>query len=299
MSHSHNHLSISNNYNKAFVIGISLNVIYIIVELVYGLAINSMALIADAGHNFSDVLGLLLAWGAAYLASTSPTHQRTYGLRKSTILAALFNAIILMIAVGAITIEAVRKFITPEPVHGETIMIVAGVGVIINTITALLFIKGRKKDLNIKGAFLHMAADAGVSLGVVVAGLIIISTGWLWIDPAISLVIVVVIIIGTWGLLKESFQLSIDAVPKGIELKQVENFLRSFNGVEDVHDLHIWAMSTTETALTVHLVIPNESKDDFFLKKVCSELHDKFGIEHSTIQIEKSAQSSNCEYDKV
>ena len=299
MSHSHNHLSISNNYNKAFVIGISLNVIYIIVELVYGLAINSMALIADAGHNFSDVLGLLLAWGAAYLASTSPTHQRTYGLRKSTILAALFNAIILMIAVGAITIEAVRKFITPEPVHGETIMIVAGVGVIINTITALLFIKGRKKDLNIKGAFLHMAADAGVSLGVVVAGLIIISTGWLWIDPAISLVIVVVIVIGTWELLKESFQLSIDAVPKGIELKQVENFLRSFNGVEDVHDLHIWAMSTTETALTVHLVIPDDNKDDFFLKKVCSELHDKFGIEHSTIQIEKSAQSSNCEYDKV
>jgi len=299
MSHNHNHLSISNNYNKAFIIGITLNVIYIFVELVFGLTINSMALIADAGHNFSDVLGLLFAWGAAYLASTSPTHQRTYGLRKSTILAALFNAIILMIAVGAITIEAVRKFITPEPVHGETIMIVAGVGVIINTITALLFIKGRKKDLNIKGAFLHMAADAGVSLGVVVAGLIIISTGWLWIDPAISLVIVVVIIIGTWGLLKESFQLSIDAVPKGIELKQVENFLRSFNGVEDVHDLHIWAMSTTETALTVHLVIPDDNKDDFFLKKVCSELHDKFGIEHSTIQIEKSAQSSNCEYDKV
>jgi len=298
-NHDHRHGNQQNNFSKAFIIGISLNAIYIVVELFYGLSINSMALVADAGHNFSDVLGLLLAWGAAYLASTSPTHQRTYGLRKSTILAALFNAILLMIAVGAITIEAVRKFISPEPVHGETMMIVAGVGVIINTITALLFIKGRKKDLNIKGAFLHMAADAGVSLGVVLAALIIISTGWLWIDPAISLVIVLVIVIGTWGLLKESFQLSIDAVPKGIESKDVESFLRSLDGVEDVHDLHIWAMSTTETALTVHLVIPNDNKDDFFLKKVCTDLHHKFGIEHSTIQVEKSAQSSNCEYDKV
>ncbi|HEY7751575.1 MAG TPA: cation diffusion facilitator family transporter, partial [Ignavibacteriaceae bacterium] len=257
------------------------------------------ALIADAGHNFSDVLGLLLAWGAAYLASTSPTHQRTYGFRKSTILAALFNAILLMIAVGAITIEAVRKLIYPEEVHGETMMIVAAIGVVINAITAMLFMKGRKEDLNIKGAFLHMAADAGVSFGVVIAGLLIMIFGWLWIDPAISIVIVLAIVFGTWGLLKESFQLSMDAVPKGIELKQVENFLRTLSGVKEVHDLHIWAMSTTENALTVHLVIPDDNKDDFFLKKICGELHSRFGIEHSTIQIEKSAQAANCDHNKI
>ena len=298
--HSHNHSnSQAQNFNRAFIIGIILNVIYIVVEVVYGLMINSMALLADAGHNFSDVLGLLLAWGAAYLAKTATTEKRTYGLRKSTILAAFFNAILLMIAVGAITIEAIRKLITPEPVEGTTMMIVAGIGFIINAITALLFMKGREKDLNIKGAFLHMAADAGVSLGVVIAGFVIVSTGWLWIDPAISLVIVLVITIGTWGLLRDSFHLSMDAVPKGIDLKEVGNYLKGINGVTEVHDLHIWAMSTTEIALTAHLVIPDETKDDYFLKKICGELHSKFGIEHSTIQIEKSAQSANCEHHNV
>jgi cobalt-zinc-cadmium efflux system protein len=293
--HSNHHT----NYNKAFLIGIILNVIYILVEVFYGLMINSMALLADAGHNFSDVLGLLLAWGAAYLAKTATTEKRTYGFRKSTILAALFNAILLMIAVGAITIEAIRKIISPEPVQGEIMMVVAGIGVVINSITAFLFMKGRKADLNIKGAFLHMAADAAVSLGVVIAGFIIYSTGWLWIDPAISLVIVLVITFGTWGLLKDSFHLSIDAVPTGIDLKAVWNYLKSINGVTEVHDLHIWAMSTTETALTAHLVIPDETKDDYFLKKICGELHSRFGIEHSTIQIEKSAQSANCDHNSV
>jgi cobalt-zinc-cadmium efflux system protein len=298
--HSHNHPNISaQNFNKAFGIGIILNVAYIVVEVVYGVIINSMALLADAGHNFSDVLGLLLAWGAAYLAKTAATEKRTYGLRKSTILAAFFNAIILMIAVGAITIEAVRKLIYPEPVQGSTMMIVAGIGFFINAITALLFMKGREKDLNIKGAFLHMAADAGVSLGVVFAGLLIIYTNWLWIDPVISLIIVVVITIGTWGLLKDSFHLSMDAVPKGIDLKEVGNYLKSINGVKEVHDLHIWAMSTTEIALTAHLVIPEETKDDFFLKVICGELQKRFGIWHSTIQIEKSAQAANCEMNKV
>ena len=294
-THSHTH----SNYNKAFIIGITLNVIYILVEVFYGLIINSMALIADAGHNFSDVLGLLLAWGASYLAKTATTEKRTYGFRKSTILAALFNAILLMIAVGAISIEAIRKLISPELVQGITMMMVAGVGVIINGITAFLFMKGRNKDLNMKGAFLHMAADAGVSLGVVLAGFIIYSTGWLWVDPAISLVIVLVITIGTWGLLRDSFHLSIDAVPSGINLKEVGSYLKSIDGVREVHDLHIWAMSTTETALTAHLVIPNETKDDYFLKKICGELHSRFGIEHSTIQIEKSAQSANCEHHNV
>ncbi len=298
--HSHNHSNSSDqNFNRAFIIGIILNVIYIVVEVFYGLLINSMALIADAGHNFSDVLGLLLAWGAAYLAKTATTEKRTYGLRKSTILAAFFNAILLMIAVGAIAIEAIRKLITPEPVEGTTMMVVAGIGFIINAITALLFMSGREKDLNIKGAFLHMAADAGVSLGVVVAGFVIVSTGWLWVDPAISLVIVLVITIGTWGLLRDSFHLSMDAVPKGIDLKKVGNYLKGINGVTEVHDLHIWAMSTTEIALTAHLVIPDENKDDYFLKKICGELHSKFGIEHSTIQIEKSAQSANCEHHNV
>ena len=298
--HSHNHShSSAQNYSRAFIIGIILNVIYIVIEVVYGLAINSMALIADAGHNFSDVLGLVLAGGAAYLAKTAATEKRTYGLRKSTILAAFFNAILLMIAVGAITIEAVRKLIYPEPVQGQTMMIVAGIGFIINAITALLFMKGREKDLNIRGAFIHMAADAGVSLGVVFAGFIIISTGWLWVDPAVSIIIVIVITAGTWGLLKDSFHLSMDAVPKDIELKEVGNYLKGIEGVKEVHDLHIWAMSTTETALTAHLVIPNETKDDYFLKKICGELHSKFGIEHSTIQIEKSAQSSNCEHRNV
>lgn len=295
-SHSHNHIP---NFNKAFAIGISLNVIYIIVEFTYGLAINSMALIADAGHNLSDVLGLLLAWIASHLAQSIPTRTRTYGLRKSTILAALFNAVILLIAVGAITVEAIRKFTEPEPVAGNVIMIVAGIGVFINTITALLFIRGRKKDLNIKGAFLHMAADAIVSLGVVIAGLTISLTNWYWIDPVISLIIVVVITIGTWGLLKESFLLSMDAVPKNIDVDAVMNYLKSVNGVTEVHDLHIWAMSTTETALTAHLVMPQSYNDDLFLKRICSQLHEKFGIEHSTIQIEKNAQNSNCEIDKI
>lgn len=296
--HNHSHAFVQ-NYNKAFGVGIILNVIYIVVEITYGIIINSMALLADAGHNFSDVLGLVLAWGAAYLAKTATTEKRTYGMRKSTILAALFNAIILMIAVGAITIEAVRKLIHPEPVQGSTMMIVAGIGFIINAATALLFMKGREKDLNIKGAFLHMAADAGVSLGVVLAGLVIFYTNWLWIDPVISLVIVLVITVGTWELLRDSFHLSMDAVPKDIILKDVENYFSSLHGVKEVHDLHIWAMSTTETALTVHLVIPDEQKDDNFLKKICGELHEKFGIEHPTIQVEKSAQTANCETGNV
>ncbi|MDO8549369.1 MAG: cation diffusion facilitator family transporter [Ignavibacteria bacterium] len=299
MSHKHNHLSVPKNYNKAFAFGIVLNVIYIVVEVTYGLIVNSMALVADAGHNLSDVLGLLLAWGATYLARRATTSNRTYGLRKSTILAALFNAIILLIAVGAITIESIRKIIEPEPIGGTTMMIVAGVGVVINTLTALLFMKGRETDINIKGAFLHMAADAGVSLGVVAAGFLINLTVFYLLDPIISLVIVIVITVGTWGLLKDSFHLSMDAVPKGIQFEEVKNYLNALDGVKEVHDLHIWAMSTTETSLTVHLVIPDEQKDDKFLGKICSQLHDRFGIEHSTIQIEKNAQSASCGGENV
>ncbi|MBE0551974.1 MAG: cation transporter, partial [Ignavibacterium sp.] len=277
-THSHNF----QNYNRAFGLGIALNITYIIVEVIYGFLINSMALLADAGHNFSDVLGLILAWGGAYLAQTAVTKSRTYGLRKATVLAALFNAIILLIAVGAITIEAIRKISDPAPIGGTTMMIVAGVGVIINTLTALLFMKGREKDINIKGAFLHMAADAGVSLGVVAAGFLINITGFYLLDPIISLVIVVVITVGTWGLLRDSFHLSMDAVPKEIDFEKVQAYLNSLDGVKEVHDLHIWAMSTTETALTAHLVMPDGEQDDKFLGKICRTLDNQFGIEHST-----------------
>jgi cobalt-zinc-cadmium efflux system protein len=204
-----------------------------------------------------------------------------------------------MIAVGAITIEAIRKLIYPEAVQGQTMMIVAGIGFVINAATALLFMKGREKDLNIKGAFLHMAADAGISLGVVLAGLVIFYTNWPWVDSIVSLIIVVVITIGTWGLLKDSFYLSMDAVPKEIDLKEVGNYLKSIEGVKEVHDLHVWAMSTTEIALTAHLVIPEDTKNDFFLKEICGELQKRFGIVHSTIQIEKSAQNANCEYRNI
>jgi len=295
MEQNHNHSHEKFNYNKAFAFGIILNVIYIVVEFVYGLKINSMALIADAGHNLSDVLGLMLAWGAAYLAKSIPTKTRTYGLRKSTILAALFNAIILYAAIGAITVEAVRKFISPEPIQGTTMMIVAGIGVVINTLTALLFLKGKENDINIKGAFLHMAADAGVSLGVVAAGLVITYTNWLLLDPAISLVIVFVIAIGTWGLLKDSFMLSVDAVPNKINVSNVKKYLTSLPNVKDIHDLHIWAMSSTETALTAHLVLEKFPVDNRLIETINNKLQDEFGIEHLTIQLELTYEIDNCE----
>jgi len=295
MEHNHNHSHVQFDYNKAFAFGIILNTIYIIVEFVFGLRINSMALIADAGHNLSDVLGLLLAWGASYLARTSTTHRRTYGLRKSTILAAFFNAIILLIAVGAISIEAIRKIIEPQPIGGITMMIVAGIGVVINTLTALLFLKGKENDINIKGAFLHMAADAGVSLGVVAAGLVITYTNWLWLDPAISLLIVFVITIGTWGLLKDSFMLSMDAVPDKINVPKVKQYLTSLPTVKDIHDLHIWGMSTTETALTAHLVVEKFPADNQLVETINTKLHDEFGIEHPTIQLELKSETNNCE----
>jgi cobalt-zinc-cadmium efflux system protein len=301
MEQKNNQLYGPTKHNSAFGIGIALNLIYIVVESVFGILINSTALIADAGHNFSDVLGLLLAWGAAYLAKSPPSSNRTYGMRKATIMAAFLNALILLIAVGAIAVEAVTKIIQPEAVGGTTMMIVAGVGVVINGVTAVLFVKGKEKDLNIQGAFLHMAADAGVSVGVVLAGLFINLTGFYLIDPLISLAIVVIIAIGTARLLKDSFQLSMDAVPKFIPLAKVKDFLCSLEGVREVHDLHIWAMSTTEVALTAHLVMTKEfsAKDDKFLSKVSHELRNRFGIDHPTIQIERGAQGESCSNVRV
>lgn len=294
-SHDHGHSHAPANYNKAFAIGVSLNVIFIIVEVVAGLSVNSMALLADAGHNISDVFSLILAWGASYLTSRPTSKRRTYGLRKTSILASLTNAILLLIAIGAIAWEAVQRFADPQPISGGTVMWVAGIGVIINGITALLFMKGRKNDINIKGAYLHMAADAGVSAGVVLAGLAIILTGATWIDPVISLVIVLVIAIGTWGLLRDSLNLAMDAVPAGIDPDAVRKFLAAQPGVTDVHDLHIWGMSTTSTALTAHLVMPEGNSDDSFLSKLAEALHEQFQIDHPTFQVEQGGHCHGCE----
>jgi len=272
--------------NAAFAIGITLNIGFVVVEVVYGLAANSLALLSDAGHNLSDVFGLLIAWGAVHLSKSLPTKRRTYGLRRSSILAALVNAITLLVVVGGITWEAILRFQSPEAVLADTVIWVAAVGIVINTLSALLFMAGRKRDLNIRSAFLHMAGDAAISAGVVVAGIAIIATGWHWLDPAVSIIIGVLIVWGTWGLLWESLNLAMDAVPEGIDLHSVEAYLAALSGVQSVHDLHIWGMSTTETALTVHLVMPQLPTTDKFLDEVCHELREHFAIDHMTIQVE-------------
>ncbi|HZS18262.1 MAG TPA: cation diffusion facilitator family transporter [Candidatus Udaeobacter sp.] len=295
MPHEHNqsptHLQGPVSYRKAFAIGIALNLTYVAAEALCGFFTHSLALVADAGHNLSDVLSLLLAWGASEFGQTKPSERFTYGLRSSSILASLANAILLLIAIGAIAWEAIQRFGHAEEIPGATIMAVAGVGVLVNAATALLFMSGRHRDLNIKGAFLHMAADAGVSLGVVFAGLAIQLTGMYWIDPLMSLVIVVVIAIGTWGLLRESVKYALHAVPAGVDLAKVQNYLAELPNVTAVHDLHIWPMSTTQTALTAHLEMPNGSCGDEFLHRVCQHLHDEFQIEHCTIQIEQNANA--------
>lgn len=273
-------------FGRAFAIGTALNLGFVGIEAAYGLVSGSMALLADAGHNLSDVLGLVIAWGASILTRRKPSARYTYGLRGSSILAALLNAVLLLVAVGIIAIEAVRRFFEPAPVTGETVMIVAGVGIAVNTITALLFMRGRKDDLNIRGAFVHMAADAGVSAGVVVAGLLIVKTGAQWIDPVVSLAIVAVIAAGTWGLLRDSVNMSLQATPRELDSSEVAAFLNRQPGVEAVHDLHVWSMSTTETALTAHLVMPRGYPGNRFTAALSSKLKRSFQIGHSTIQIE-------------
>ncbi len=285
MSHDHNH-EIS-NFNRAFAIGVTLNVIFVVIEAGYGIAAGSLALIADAWHNLSDVLSLLLAWGASHLATKAATEKRTYGFRKVTIMASLASAILLLVALGSITWEAIGRLFDPKPVEGLTVIAVAAIGVVINTIAALLFLSGRKHDLNIKGAFLHMAADAGVSLGVVIAGIIIMATGQLLIDPLISLLIVAVILVGTWSLLRDSMNLAIDSVPEGIDLEGIKRHLTSLENVSQIHDLHVWPLSTTEVALSAHLIIADDSINNNFMPKLQQQLHDRFGIEHSTIQVER------------
>jgi cobalt-zinc-cadmium efflux system protein len=291
-AHDHSHGPAS--YSWAFAIGISLNLAFVLLEVIYGLRANSLALVADAGHNFGDVLGLGLAAVAALLALRLPTRRHTYGMRRSSILAALANAIFLLITVGAIAWAAILRFQHPDAVQSHTVVWVAAVGIVINTLTALMFMSGRKRDLNIRGAFLHMAMDAAVSAGVVIAGVIIGVTGWLWVDPMVSLLIVAVITIGTWGLLRESIHLALDAVPESVELSQVEAYLHGLPGVTEVHDLHIWGMSTTDVALTAHLVKPALGDDDALLIGTCRELHERFGIAHATIQVERGHGPLEC-----
>lgn len=292
MGHSHDHGSGHSHapadFGKAFAVGIVLNSGFVVAEAAFGFFSNSTALLADAGHNLSDVLGLLVAWGAASLARRAPAGRFTYGLRGSSILAALFNAIFLLVSVGAIGWESVLRLMHPEPVAGLTVMIVAGVGIVINAATALMFASGRKADINIEGAFLHMAADAAVSLGVVIAAGVILWTGWTWVDPVMSLFICLVILWSTYGLLRSSVSMSLNAVPPGIDVVAVRAFLRGLPGVTQVHDLHIWPISTTETALTCHVVIPSGHPGDQFLMGAAEELMHDFKIGHATIQIEVS-----------
>lgn len=292
--HGHGHTHAPASFGRAFAIGIALNTGFVAVEVIYGVLSGSMALVADAGHNLSDVLGLVMAWAASMLAKRPPSARFTYGLRSSSILAAMGNAALLFVALGAITVETIRRLFDPQPVEGGTVIVVAAIGITINTITALMFMRGRKHDINIRGAFLHMAADAAVSAGVVATGFIITLTGLQWIDPVTSLVIVAIIAYGTWGLLKDSLKMGLHGVPTGIDERKVRTFLCSQPGVVAVHDLHIWPISTTETALTAHLVIPAGHPGDPFLHELAHELEHDFGIGHATLQIETDREGHGC-----
>jgi cobalt-zinc-cadmium efflux system protein len=292
------HLHASNDHaratTRAFAIGVALNAGFVLVESAAGFMSGSLALLADAGHNLSDVLGLLLAWGASYLSRRRPTGRRTYGLRRTSILAALVNALLLYIAVGMIAWEAINRLRQPIAVASATVLIVAAIGVVINTFTALLFMSGRARDLNLRGAFLHMAADAAVSLGVALGGVAILYTGRLWIDPLLSLLIAAVIAYSTWDLLWQAVELTLDSVPRGIDHQAVRDFLLGQPGVTAVHDLHIWGMSTTEAALTAHVVRPDAALDDNWLFAINHELHERFGIDHATIQVETGRGDGPC-----
>ena len=285
--HEQGHTHALDSYGKAFAVGITLNIAFVIIEAAFGVIGNSLALLSDAGHNLSDVLGLVIAWIAIKLGKKGPSERRTYGYKSSSIMAALFNAIFLLVAIGVIAWEAILRLSKPSSVMGNTIVIVAIIGIAINGITALLFMSGRKGDLNIKGAFVHMAADTGVSLGVVIAGFAIQWTGWFWIDPVVSLIICIIILLGTWGLLRDSINLVMNAVPKDIDINAITDYLQSIPTVIAVHDLHVWGMSTTEVALTVHLVRSELTNNDITLQSIDEYLRSHFGIEHTTIQIEE------------
>jgi cobalt-zinc-cadmium efflux system protein len=293
--HAHTHSHAPQHFHRAFAIGVVLNVAFVAVEAVAGFIGGSLALLADAGHNLSDVASLLLAWGASVLAGSRASERRTYGFRRVTIVAALLSSLLLLVALGGIVWEALQRLATPAPVAGRTVLVVAAVGVVINGATALLFASGRHGDLNVRGAFLHMAADTGVSVGVLLAGAGILLTGWNWLDPAVSLAIVAVVLVATWGLLRDSFDLVVDAVPRDIDAAGVREYLLSRPGVEDVHDLHIWGLSTTQSAMTAHLVVPDAGVGDAFLRRLAGELRARYGIDHSTIQVERGHPDYPCE----
>jgi cobalt-zinc-cadmium efflux system protein len=291
--HGHSHGLLGGHHHhapvdmgRAFAIGVALNSAFVVVEVAAGLWSGSLALLADAGHNLSDVLSLVLAWGAAVLARRAPTARRTYGLRKATILASLANAVLLLVAVGVIASEAFHRLSEPAPVATAVVMWTAGIGVVINTATALLFLRQRHTDLNVRGAFLHMSADAAISLAVVVGAGLMALSGLLWIDPALSIGISLIIVLGTWGLLRDSVDLALDAAPKGVDVDKVRAWLNDLPGVEEVHDLHVWAMSTTETALTAHVIRPTHTDGDAFLHLACDGLARRFHIGHATLQVE-------------
>lgn len=287
MAHTHdNHSAVPKSFDKAFGLGIALNFGFVVVEAFYGWKVDSLALLADAGHNLSDVGGLILAWAALAATRLRPNDRHTFGWRRGSILASFINALILLVAMGSLGWEAIQRLQAPVAIVGETVMLVAGIGVLVNAITAWLFISGSQSDLNLRGAFLHMAADALVSVGVVLAGALYLWKGWSWIDPVISLAIAVVIVLTTWSLLRKSLHLLFDGVPEHVDLPEVRQFLLTQPSVCDVHDLHIWAMSTSEVALTAHMVMVPLPDSDQFLQDVAEELRDHFGITHSTLQLE-------------
>jgi len=292
--HHHHHHGNPADHGRAFAVAIGLNSAFVAIEFGYGFAANSTALMADAGHNLSDVMGLALAWGAAVLAKRQPSGRYTYGLRSTSLLAALFNAMLLMLACGGIAFEAVRQLLQPSPVAGATVSVVAGIGIAVNAFSAWLFMAGSKDDINIRGAYLHLAADAAISLGVLLAGLVVMATGWSWLDPLVSVAIVLLILGSTWSLLRESLRMVLAAVPDNVDPAKVTQFLRDGAGVAAVHDLHIWAMSTTETALTAHLVMPSGYPGDEAIEAVTASLKEKFKIHHTTLQVELGTVQHAC-----
>ena len=294
MSAGHDHSDAPANFNAAFGIGIGLNIGFVAIEAFYGWKVDSLALLADAGHNLSDVIGLVLAWGGALAGRLHPDKRHTYGWKRASILAAFINALLLLVAMGSLAWEAVHRLQSPTPIEGVTIMVVAGVGIVINTATALLFMRGSETDLNIRGAFLHMAADALVSAGVVVAGALTLGYGWTWIDPVASLLIAAVIVVGTWSLLRQSLHLMVDGVPAHLNLVEVRECLQGLPGVGAVHDLHVWAMGTSEVALTAHLVMPAAPADDAFLHAAAQTLRERFGIAHVTLQTSRTPVMTAC-----
>jgi cobalt-zinc-cadmium efflux system protein len=295
--HHHHHHAPAAGHGRAFAIAVALNVTIVVVQAIYGVLANSTALLADAGHNLSDVLGLLLAWGATWLATRRPSARYTFGLGGSSILASLMNAGLLLFACGVIVAEAIGRLVNPAPVAGFDVFVVATIGMLVNGFSAWLFMRGQEDDLNIRGAFLHMVADAGVSAAVAVSGLVILATGLTWLDPVMSIVVVAVIVYGTWGLLRDSLRLALNAVPPGVDLQKIRDYLAGQPGVTDVHDLHVWALSTTGNALSAHLVIPGGHPGDKAIDVIVGTLREEFDMCHATLQVDIGTTHHRCSLD--